>query len=127
MKAPSGEASDSLTAYETTSVLVVPEKAKNFRSPKCISHKDPFAVCEVGFVRGIIRVGFASHFNVSLMGVREASSNRSFCGVPSLSYDSPKKVQSRPRWCSKYFSLIQPRFLFRCLLRAHCHKLEKMA
>ena len=60
MQAPAGEAGDFLTAYGTTSVLVVPEKAKNFRTPKCISHMGPFAICEVGFIRGIIRVGFAS-------------------------------------------------------------------
>ena len=38
MQAPAGDAGDFLTAYGTTSVLVVPEKAKNFRTPKCISH-----------------------------------------------------------------------------------------
>ena len=39
MKSPSGETGDFLTAYGTTSVLVMPEKAKNFRTPKCISAK----------------------------------------------------------------------------------------
>ena len=68
MQAPAGEACDFLTAYGTTSVLVVPEKAKNFRTPKCISHMGPFAICEVGFIRGIIRVGFASDLNVSCDG-----------------------------------------------------------
>ena len=68
MQAPAGDAGDFLTAYGTTSVLVVPEKAKNFRTPKCISHMGPFAICEVGFMCGIIRVGFASDFNVSCDG-----------------------------------------------------------
>src|SRR5215831_13153117 len=68
LQAPAGEAGDFLTAYGTTSVLVMPEKAKNFRTPKCISHMGPFAICEVGFIRGIIRVGFASDFNVSCDG-----------------------------------------------------------
>jgi hypothetical protein len=35
MQAPAGDAGDFLTAYGTTFVLVVPEKAKNFRTPKC--------------------------------------------------------------------------------------------
>ena len=48
MQAPAGDAGDFLAAYGTTSVLVVPEKAKNFRTPKCISHMGPFAICEVG-------------------------------------------------------------------------------
>ena len=68
MQAPASEAGDFLTAYGTASVLVVPEKAKNFRTPKCISHMGPLAICEVGFMCGIIRVGFASDFNVSCDG-----------------------------------------------------------
>ena len=68
MQAPASEAGDFLTAYGTTSVLVMPEKAKDFRTSKCISHMGPFAICEVGFIRGIIRVGFASDLNVSCDG-----------------------------------------------------------
>jgi len=75
MQAPAGDAGDFLTAYGTTSVLVVPEKAKNFRTPKCISHMGPFAICEVGFMYGIIRVGFASDFNVLI--------HRQRCGAGS--------------------------------------------
>ena len=52
MQAPAGEAGDFLTAYGTTSVLVMPEKAKNFRTPKCILHMGPFAICEVGLPSG---------------------------------------------------------------------------
>ena len=68
MKSPSGETGDFLTAYGTTSVLVMPEKAKHVRTPKGISHIGPFTIGEVGFIRGIIRVGFASDFNVSFNG-----------------------------------------------------------
>jgi len=58
MQAPAGEACDFLTAYGTTSVLVVPEKAKNFRTPKCISHMGPFAICEVlPILSGTDRIG----------------------------------------------------------------------
>jgi len=46
MEAPASEAGDFLTAYGTTSVLVMPEKAKNCRTPKCISHMGLFAICE---------------------------------------------------------------------------------
>ena len=68
MKSPSGETGDFLTAYGTTSVLVMPEKAKHVRTPKGISHIGPFTIGEVGFIRGIIRVGFALDFNVSFNG-----------------------------------------------------------
>ena len=39
------------------------------------------------------------------MGVLLASSNRTLCGLPSLSHDSPKKAQFLPPCCSKYFCL----------------------
>ena len=52
---------------------------------------------------------------------------RSDCfGRPSSSQVSPKKDQSRFPRRSKYLDLNQRGFLFGCLLRAHCHRLEKI-
>jgi|HubBroStandDraft_2_1064218.scaffolds.fasta_scaffold70455_1 hypothetical protein len=59
------------------------------------------------------------------MGVLLASSNRTLCGLPSLSHDSPK-AQFLPPCCSKYFCLSHLGDFVGCLRRAHCHRRMKM-
>jgi hypothetical protein len=68
MKAPSGDPSDFGVAHRAESVLFIPEIAKSASTPKCIQHMGTFSIFEVGFIRGIVRVGFAFNLDVSFDG-----------------------------------------------------------
>ena len=90
-----------------------PEKAKSLSTPKRVQHMISFAFFEVGFIRRIVWVSFASDFYVSFNGGADcASSNRTLRGCPSSSHVSPKKNQLRPRCRSKYFCLSQREDLY---------------
>src|ERR1700733_2735697 len=86
-----------------------------------------FAFLEVGFIDGIVRISGALDLDVPLNGVLLARSSPTWCGLPSLSHDSPKKTQFLPPCCSKYFRLSQREGFFGCLRRAHCHRRWKIA
>jgi hypothetical protein len=96
VKPPSGEAGDSLVAYEAASVLHTPEKAKCNRTPKSISHIGPFTVCEVGFIGGIVWVGFSFDFNVSCNGCARGME------TAALSAVSPPRMFPQRRSNSTY-------------------------
>ena len=68
MKAPARDPSDFDIANSAEAALFHPEKAKSFGTPEHVQHTRTFPIFEIGFVRGIIRVGFALHFNVSFNG-----------------------------------------------------------
>ena len=68
MKAPSRDPGDFCIAHRAESVLFMPDKAKSLSTPKPLQHVISFAFFEVGFIRRIIRVGFALDLNVSFNG-----------------------------------------------------------
>src|SRR5437870_13497226 len=68
MKAPARDSSDFDIAKRAEAVLFHPEKAKSLGTPERVQHMRTFPIFEIGFVRGIVRVGFALHFNVSFNG-----------------------------------------------------------
>ena len=68
VKAPARDSSDFDIAKRAEAVLFHPEKAKSLGAPERVQHMRTFPVFEIGFVRGIVRVRFALHFNVSFNG-----------------------------------------------------------
>jgi len=68
VKAPARDSSDFDIAKRAEAVLFHPEKAKSLGAPERVQHMRTFPIFEIGFVRGIVRVGFALHFNVSFNG-----------------------------------------------------------
>ena len=68
MKTPSRDSGDSYTAYGAEPTLELPEKAKCLSTPKRCRHMIRFAFLEVGFVGGVVWVGFAFDLDVSLNG-----------------------------------------------------------
>ena len=65
VKAPARDSSDFDIAKRAEAVLFHPEKAKSLSAPERVQHMRTFPIFEIGFVRRIVRVGFALHFNVS--------------------------------------------------------------
>ena len=66
VKAPARDSSDFDIAKRAEAVLFHPEKAKSLGTPERVQHMRTFPIFEIGFIRRIVRVGFALHFNVSL-------------------------------------------------------------
>ena len=68
MKAPACDPGDFCIAQRAETTLFIPEVAKSTSTPKRFQHVSPFACFEVGFIRWIVRVGFAFYLDVSLDG-----------------------------------------------------------
>ena len=68
VKAPTCDPGNSLVAHGATATLFIPEIAKGASTPKRIPHVICFAFLEVGFIGRVVRVGFASDFDVSFNG-----------------------------------------------------------
>ena len=68
MNAPARNPGDLVIANSAEAALFHPEKAKSLGTPKRVQHMRTFPIFEIGFVRGIVRVRFALHFNVSFNG-----------------------------------------------------------
>ena len=66
MNAPSRNPGDLGVAHGAEPALKLPEKAKSPRTPKRFRHMISFAFLEVGFIDGIVWVGFALDLDVSL-------------------------------------------------------------
>ena len=68
MQAPSRDAGDFGLAGQTETTLFMPEIAKNAGTPKRVQHVSPFAIFEVGFIGGVVRVSFALYLDMSFDG-----------------------------------------------------------
>ena len=68
IKAPTRDPGDLGVAHGTGPTLELPEKAKCLSTPKRRRHMIRFAFLEVGFVGGVVWVGFAFDLDVSLNG-----------------------------------------------------------
>src|SRR6202171_5655625 len=68
VKAPTRDPSDCCIAHRAKSALFMPEEAKGTSTPKRVQHVIFFAFLEVGFIRRIVRGGFASDSHVSFNG-----------------------------------------------------------
>ena len=68
IKAPTRDPGDLGVAHGTGPTLELPEKAKSPRTPKRFRHMISFAFFEVGFIDGIVWVGFAFDLGVSSNG-----------------------------------------------------------
>ena len=62
---PARDPSDLGIANSAEAVLFHPEKAKSFGAPERVQHVKTFPFFEIGFIRRVVRVGFAFEFNVS--------------------------------------------------------------
>jgi len=65
VKAPSRDPSDFDIAHSAETTLFHPEKAKSSGTPERVQHVRTFPLFEIGFIRRVVRVGFAFDFNVS--------------------------------------------------------------
>jgi len=68
MNAPARDPGDLGVAHGAEPALKLPEKAKSPRTPKRFRHMISFAFFEVGFINGIVWVGFAFDLGMSLNG-----------------------------------------------------------
>ncbi len=59
VKAPARDPSDFGIANSAEAALLRPEKAKSFGTPERVQHMRTFSIFEIGFIGGIVRVGFA--------------------------------------------------------------------
>jgi hypothetical protein len=84
MKAPAGDPSDCYVAHRAESVLFIPEIAKSASTPERSQHMSTFSIFKVGFIDGIVRVGFALDLDVSC--------NRSALGVVQPDFSWPSFV-----------------------------------
>ena len=65
VKAPACDPGDLGIANSAEAVLFHPEKAKSFSAPERVQHVKTFPLFEIGFIRRVVRIGFAFEFNVS--------------------------------------------------------------
>lgn len=82
MKAPSSDSSDFCVTHWAESALFTPEIAKSMSTPKRVQHVISLAFLEVGFICGIIRVSFASDFNVPFDGYATSEQQSNFTELP---------------------------------------------
>lgn len=82
MKAPSRDSCDFCVAHWAESALFMPEIAKSMSTPKRVQHVISLAFLEVGFICRIIRVSFASDFNVPFDGYATSEQQPNFTGLP---------------------------------------------
>ena len=68
VNAPTRDPGDLGVAHGAEPALKLPEKAKSPRTPKRFRHMISFAFFEVGFIDGIVWVGFTFDLGVSLNG-----------------------------------------------------------
>ena len=68
MKAPARDPGDLGIANSAEATLFHPEKAKSSGTPERVQHVRTFPLFEIGFIRRVVRVGFAFDFNVSFNG-----------------------------------------------------------
>ena len=65
VKAPACNPGDLGIANSAEAALFHPQKAKIFGAPERVQHVRTFPLFEIGFIRRVVRVGFAFDFNVS--------------------------------------------------------------
>ena len=82
MKTPAGEPGDFLIADDAKTALLQPEKAKSTSPPERFQHMRLFTVIEVGFIRGIVGIGFAFHLDVSFDGYVTGELQPDLAGLP---------------------------------------------
>ena len=99
MKAPACDPGDLGIANSAEAALFHPQKAKSFGAPERVQHVKTFPLFEIGFIRRVVRIGFAVEFNVSFSRCAAGMVQPCLLGCPSSSYCSPKKHQLRPRLC----------------------------
>ena len=65
VNAPARNPGDLGIANSAEAALFHPEKAKSFGTPERVKHVKTFPLFEIGFIRRVVRVGFAFYLNVS--------------------------------------------------------------
>jgi len=91
VKAPARDPSDFGSAHRAKSALFIPEEAKGTSPLKRVQHVICFAFLEVGFIRWIVRVGFASDFDVSFDGYATREQQPHCSWLPLLVPRFPEK------------------------------------
>ena len=84
VKAPTRDPSDFCIAHRAKSALFRPEVAKSLSTAKRVQHVISFAFLEVGFIRRIVWVSFASDFYVSFNGDATREQQPHFKWLPLL-------------------------------------------
>ena len=92
MNAPARDPSDFGVANSAKAALLLPEKAKSLGTPKRVQHMRTFPVFELGFIRRIVRVGFAFDFYVSFDGCALGVVQPSLAGLPLVITSFPEET-----------------------------------
>ena len=92
MNAPAGDPGDLGIANSAEAALLHPEKAKSFGAPERVQHVKTFPLFEIGFIRGVVRVGFAFDFNVSFNGCATSVVQPSLAWLPLVIISFPEET-----------------------------------
>jgi len=111
VKAPARDPSDFGSAHRAKSALFMPEEAKGTSPLKRVQHVICFAFLEVGFIRWIVRVSFASDFDVSFNGYATREQQPYLSWLPLLIPCVPEKVPVTAQMPLKVF-LFEPARVF---------------
>ena len=92
VNAPARDPGDLGIANSAETALLHPEKAKSFGAPERVQHVKTFPLFKIGFIRRVVRVGFAFDFNVSFNGCATGVVQPRF-GRKSTSFDEQSLQQ----------------------------------
>ena len=113
VKAPARDAGDFRIAHRAESALFMPEIAKCMSTPKRVQHVISFAFLEVGFIRGIVRVSFASDLDVSFNGDATREQQPHLSWLPLLITCFPEEAPVTASMPLKVFVFEPARVFFR--------------
>jgi len=92
MNAPARDPSDFGIANSAEAALLHPEKAKSLGAPERVQHVKTFPLFEIGFIRRVVRVGFAFDFKVSFNGGATGVVQPSLAWLPLVIMSFPEET-----------------------------------
>jgi hypothetical protein len=92
VNAPARDSGDLGIANSAEAALLHPEKAKSFGAPKRVQHVKTFPLFEIGFIRRVVRVGFAFYLNVAFGGCATGVVQPSLAWLPLVIISFPEET-----------------------------------
>jgi len=92
VNAPARDPSDFGIANSAETALLHPEKAKSFGTPERVQHVKTFPIFKIGFIRRVVRVGFAFDFNVSFNGCATGVAQPGFAWLSLVIISFPEET-----------------------------------
>ena len=92
MNAPTRNPGDLGIANSAEAALFHPQKAKSFGAPERVQHVKTFPLFEIGFIRRVVRIGFAFEFNVSFSRCAAGVVQPSLAGLPIVIISFPEET-----------------------------------